>query len=453
MEHPEETSGEPGLSAVLDDKVHNAQAHVVDIELALPSGTLRRVSSDKVRANRAVALIRLFGEPLSLQNFDIPPDGLDVKEVHDSIVDTHGDRLAEILNIDRKSLEENVHHIGNSFEHTPFSRAHEEFIKRAPSCTVIICTRKRPEELQRSLASLAVQDHPSFSVLVVDNSIGDEATAAVVQSFKPKLNISYMIETRPGLSRARNTGLRSALSGDIVAWLDDDEVADPMWLSELCRAFDRHPEIVGASGVVVPAELLTSAQIWFEQFGGHSKGRGFAPQIFSPDTWEDQHPLYPLPPFGVGANMAFRIGALRRIGGFDEALGAGTPAQGSEDTKMFSDLMRAGGSVAYWPTALTRHFHRRDLDGLRRQMRGYGSGLTAFYTASVLAKPSTVIDLVRLAPRALRDLFSSDGLRVATLEDDFPQELLAENRRGLVTGPWLYVRGRWQNHRMDRQRW
>ena len=102
---------------------------------------------------------------------------------------------------------------------------------------------------------------------------------------------------------------------------------------------------------------------------GHSKGRGFTPDEFSPHTWSEQTPLYPLPPFGVGANMAFRTKALRRLGGFDEALGAGTPAQGSEDTKMFTDLLREGDTVAYRPSAVTRHFHRRDLEGLRRQMR------------------------------------------------------------------------------------
>lgn len=223
-----------------------------------------------------------------------------------------------------------------------------------------------------------------------------------------------------------------------------------MWLTELTRAFDGRSEVVAASGVVVPAELNTQAQVWFEQFGGHSKGRGFTADWFSPFTPGGQHPLYPLPPFGVGANMAVRTEALHVLGGFDEALGAGTPAQGSEDTKMFTDLLRAGGTVAYWPSAVTRHFHRRDLDGLRRQMRGYGSGLTAFYTASVLARPSTAVDLIRLAPRALRDLYSPDSLRVATLEDDFPRDLLAENRRGLLAGPWLYLRGRFHNWHTDR---
>ena len=333
---------------------------------------------------------------------------------------------------------------------TAFSRAHDEFIARAPRCSVVVCTRDRPDDLRRCLTSLAIQDHPNFAVWVVDNAPASGLTRQIVESADADMEIHYVAEPRPGLSRARNKALKSNLEGDVVAWLDDDEVADSLWLTELTRAFDGRSEVVAASGVVVPAELNTQAQVWFEQFGGHSKGRGFTADWFSPFNRGRQHPLYPLPPFGVGANMAVRTEALHVLGGFDEALGAGTPAQGSEDTKMFTDLLRAGGTVAYWPSAVTRHFHRRDLDGLRRQMRGYGSGLTAFYTASVLARPSTAVDLIRLAPRALRDLYSSDSLRVATLEDDFPRDLLAENRRGLLAGPWLYLRGRFHNWHTDR---
>jgi glycosyltransferase involved in cell wall biosynthesis len=395
-------------------------------------------------------LVRLFGEPLGLDVLDIPPEGLCPEAVEALVLDRRLKRLEHLLGIDN-SDRNMIRKVMRAIDSTAFSRAHAEFIGRAPKCAVVVCTRERPDGLRRCLRSLAIQDHPNFVVWVIDNAPTSGDTRQVVKSFDTALDIHYEIEPRPGLSRARNAGLRSELGGDLVAWIDDDEVADSLWLSELTRAFDGHPEVVAASGAVVPAELETQVQLWFEQFGGHSKGRGFTPEEFSPHTWGKQHPLYPLPPFGVGANMAFRTEALRELGGFDEALGAGKPAQGSEDTKMFTDLLRAGGTVAYHPSALTRHFHRRDLDGLRRQMRGYGSGLTAFYTASVLARPSTMVELIRLAPCALRDLYSSDSLRVATLEDDFPRDLLAENRRGLIAGPWLYLRGRVQNRREDRR--
>ena len=428
-------------------------AHVLDIELSQPVGGLERTASDGRRADRAWVLVRLFGEPLGLDILEIPVAGLSGQTVFELELERWLPRLRQILRIERAELSREA--LGEAIQTaqgTPFSRAHHKFVNKAPSCSVVVCSRDRPEDLRRCLNSLVIQDHPNYAVWVVDNAPTNDVTQRVVESFSADLKIHYVVEPRPGLSRARNAALGCALDGDLVAWLDDDEVADPMWLSELMRAFDGHPEVLAASGVVVPAELDTQAQIWFEQFGGHSKGRGFTADLFSRATRSRQHPLYPLPPFGVGANMAFRTEALRQLGGFDEALGAGTPSRGSEDTKMFTDLLLAGGAIAYWPSAVTRHFHRRDLEGLRQQMHGYGSGLTAFYAALILARPSTAVSLIGLAPRALRDVYSSNSLRVATLEDDFPRDLLVENRRGMAAGPWLYLRGRIRGWRADGRR-
>lgn len=428
-------------------------AHVLDIELSEPAIGLERTTTDGRYADRAWALVRLFGEPLGLDVLEIPPSGLSGDAVFNLELDRWMPRLSQILGIDRSEVRrETVCEATCAMGGTAFSRAHQEFSRRAPRCSVVVCSRDRPEDLRRCLSSLAIQDHPDYAVWVVDNAPANDVTRQVVESFGADMDIHYVAEPRPGLSRARNAALRGDLDGDWVAWLDDDEVADPMWLTELMRAFDGRPEVLAASGVVVPAELDTQAQMWFEQFGGHSKGRGFTADLFSLATRSRQSPLYPLPPFGVGANMALRTETLRRLGGFDEALGAGTPSRGSEDTKMFTDVLLAGGAIAYWPSAVTRHFHRRDLAGLRQQMRGYGSGLTAFYAALVLARPSIAASLVRLAPRALHDVYSSDSLRVATLEDDFPRDLLAENRRGMAAGPWLYLRGIIQGWRADGRR-
>jgi glycosyltransferase involved in cell wall biosynthesis len=426
-------------------------AHVLDMELSEPIEGLERTTPDGRWANRAWALVRLCGEPLGLDVLEIPPGGLSGEAILALELDRWMPRLSQILGVDGTVLDrEQVCTALPAVKGTTFTVAHQEFIDRAPRCSVVVCTRDRPADLRRCLNSLAIQDHPDYAVWVVDNAPTSEGTRQIVDELSDDMDIHYIVEPCPGLSRARNAALRDGLHGDWVAWLDDDEVADPMWLTELMRAFDGRPDVVAASGVVVPAQLDTEAQIWFEQFGGHSKGRGFTADLFSRATRSRQHPLYPLPPFGVGANMAFRTETLRMLGGFDEALGAGTPCQGSEDTRMFTDVLVKGGAIAYWPSAVTRHFHRRDMVGLRRQMRGYGSGLTAFYTASVLARPSAAASLVCLAPRALRDVISSGSLRVATLEDDFPRDLLAENRRGMVAGPWLYLRGKMQVWRAGR---
>ena len=88
-----------------------------------------------------------------------------------------------------------------------------------------------------------------------------------------------------------------------------------------CRGFTLSRGVAGVSGLVLPAVLDTPAQRLYEQFGGHSKGRGLTPEVFDAASHARQHPLYPLPAFGVGASMAFDRSALIRIGGFDVALG------------------------------------------------------------------------------------------------------------------------------------
>jgi hypothetical protein len=165
--------------------------------------------------------------------------------------------------------------------------------------------------------------------------------------------------------------------------------------------------------------------------------------VFSPATVQLQSPLYPLPPFGVGANMAFRVEALQEIGGFNESLGAGTLAKGSEDTLAFTKILLTGATMVYQPSALTRHFHRPDIEGLRAQMHGYGAGLTGYYTALVLDDPRLIWPLLRLVPRAVRDLMGGDSPITAALGADFPTGLIAANRRGMLSGPFRYLRGRY----------
>jgi GT2 family glycosyltransferase len=310
-------------------------------------------------------------------------------------------------------------------------------VNTAPPITVVVCTRDQPAALARCVDSVLATRYPRKRILIVDNAPTSDATRNVARD----KGVEYLCEPRPGLSNARNAALRE-VPDEIIAWLDDDEIADEHWLAEIARGFAEHPEADVVTGVVVPAELETAAQVWFEDFGGHSKGRGFTPAVFSPATAKQQSPLYPLPPFGAGANMAWRPGVAQRIGGFDRALGAGTPAMGGEDTVAFAKVLRRGGTIVYQPTALTRHVHRKTLAELRRQLYGYGVGLTAGYTSLLLANPLVLAPLLALLPHALRDLRSPDGPRLATVGADFPADLLAQNRRGLLRGPAAYLKGR-----------
>jgi GT2 family glycosyltransferase len=410
-------------------------AVVLDLDLSDPLPAVPAVAADGRRVRQAWVLVRLFTEPLGTVLVDVPDAGLRPAALGAAIEAELGEalrpRLGQTLPID-----------GYTPATEPaFLARRRAVLATAPHITVVICTRERPGALARCLDSLLIQQYPDFRILVVDNAPVTDATAEVVRAAARRGPVDYLVEPKAGLSFARNAAVQ-AVPGKILAWIDDDEAADPQWLAEVARALDEHPDADVISGVIVPAELETRAQLWFEQFGGHSKGRGFKPDVFSPDTAHIQSPLYPLPPFGTGANMTFRPGVIERIGMFDTALGAGTPAMGSEDTLAFTQVLITGGKIVYQPTAVTHHYHRRDLEGLEKQMIGYGTGLVAAYTSLLLARPGLLWSLLRLAPGALRDLTGKDTPRTATLRDDFPRQLLKANRRGMLAGPRAYLKGR-----------
>ena len=101
-----------------------------------------------------------------------------------------------------------------------------------PSCTVIICTRDRPELLDRCLAAVARLIYPAYEVLVVDNApSNDRARAAAARR-----GARYLREPVRGLSRARNRGARAS-SSTIVVYVDDDSIPEPSWLGHLALEF------------------------------------------------------------------------------------------------------------------------------------------------------------------------------------------------------------------------
>jgi GT2 family glycosyltransferase len=416
-------------------------ALVRDLELSEPLPDIAGHDPAGRRAERVWLLVRLFTEPLGFVVLDLPDGGLSAGDLASSVGQSLGPAIAERVAAAGGRPGDGIPVAGIAVPGpVPFLVRREEVLRDAPPITVVVCTRERPEQLAGCLDSLLAQEYPRLRVLVVDNAPVTGRTAEVVRAAATRGRVDYLVEPVPGLSRARNRAVASA-PGEILAWIDDDERADRYWLGEVARALAEHPEAAVVSGVIVPAELETPAQVLFEQFGGHSKGRGFTPDVFSPATAHRQSPLYPLPPFGTGANMTFRPGVIESIGGFDRALGAGTPAMGSEDTLAFTQVLRGGGTIVYQPSAICRHYHRRDLAGLREQMRGYGTGLTAAYTSLVLHNPLVLIPLLRLIPTAWHDLRSDDSLRNAGIDEHFPAELMSANRRGLLAGPLAYLRG------------
>ncbi|MGW6739655.1 glycosyltransferase [Streptomyces sp. NPDC055025] len=320
-----------------------------------------------------------------------------------------------------------------------------------PRTTVVVATRERAGQLARALDSLLAQDHPDFRVLVVDNAPVTTATRDLVES-RYAGRVDYVQEPRPGLAVAHNSGVAAA-DGTVIAFTDDDVIADPHWLTALTAPFAADPGLGCVTGLILPARLTTSAQILLESHGGFAKG--FEPRLYDPASPPADEPLFPFTAgsFGSGANMAFRAEALRAVGGFDPATGTGTPARGGDDLYAFVRILAEGHRLRYAPEALVWHHHRETWQDLRNQAYGYGAGLTAYLTAILVRHPALLPALLARLPRGLAHARAITAHRPDPAGDPapgthgarahpWPRDLSRLERRGMLYGPLGYLRAR-----------
>jgi GT2 family glycosyltransferase len=249
-------------------------------------------------------------------------------------------------------------------------------ISAAP-LSVIICTRDRPEALQRCLTALMRQTSRAGQVIVVDNSAHRSAQAVTAQFS----GVDYLHEPRPGLSVARNAGVRAS-KGTLIAFTDDDVEPSPSWTMEVVRAFSG-AAVDAVTGLVLPARLDTPAQCYFQfKMGGF--GSECVPLTFDrrflDETKATGAQVWRI---GAGANMAFRRSVFDRVGLFDERLGAGASGC-SEDSELWYRLIASGGTCLFEPRAFVVHHHREQWTELRRQVRAYMKGhVSALFVQAV----------------------------------------------------------------------
>ena len=236
----------------------------------------------------------------------------------------------------------------------PYLRLRQAVLAAAPFISVIVPTRDREERRHTWLDSLSHQEYPRFEVVVVDNAPTNDAIRTFVDAARGSaMALRYVREPRPGTSWAANAGV-AASAGEIITFCADDGEPDRHWLAGLATGFARGDDIGCVTGMVLPARLDTPAQELYEQFGGFRKSRGFSPAVFS--RHGPQSPVYPVPPFGTGACVAYRREALERIGGFDVALLYLGEGELPHARNAFLDVVRAGaaGPLALWMRILAR---------------------------------------------------------------------------------------------------
>lgn len=310
--------------------------------------------------------------------------------------------------------------------------------------SVVVCTRDRGEGLRGCLARLRRLTYPQLELVIVDNAPSDDRTRAIVAEVAAQdPRFRYVLERKPGLSYARNRGLQES-RGRYLAYTDDDVLVDPGWIEGLVRGFRRSAAVGCVTGLVCTAAITNAAEAYFDARSPSWSAR-FAPELFDLTGNRRDGALYPYSAgiFGTGANCAFDRAMFAGIGDFDEALGAGTLTKGGEDLDMFLRVLLGGRAIAYEPAAIVWHHHRADSAGLLQQMFGYGSGLTAFLTKTVLAR-ATRGDVLRRVLPGLWRMFAIKSATDARLPTEAtpPPGALRREVAGYFWGPVLYFRAR-----------
>lgn len=212
----------------------------------------------------------------------------------------------------------------------------------APAISVIVPTRNRAKSLRALLDSFARLEPPPvpYEIVIADNGSTDE-TPRILAEWKAAAPGRAVLQVeQPGKSRAVNAAI-SASHGQVLAFLDDDVVAEPRWLAEVWDYFARHDCAAAQGCVLWPPEATADPAL----YALLNRYRTIVRIDLAPDAVRTRL---------TGANMSVRRPILAAVGLFNEAIGPGAAGL-SEDNELADRILRHGGRIGYMSRARVVH--------------------------------------------------------------------------------------------------
>jgi glycosyltransferase involved in cell wall biosynthesis len=233
----------------------------------------------------------------------------------------------------------------------------------SPVISVVVCTRNRGASAVETVISILANTHPSFELILIDQSTNAETEQALTQlCVNP--HFRYVRSKTQGLGCARNIGLLLA-NGPLVAFTDDDCSVPANWLSVIGDAFALQPR-----AAVVFCNVEAAA---------YDPKAGYVPVYIRKDSklvrtlWDQCYAG------GIGAGMAVRRDVALDLGGFDEYLGAGGRFPSGEDLDIAVRALVRGHYVYETHQVAVTHYGFRSLEQLRALAKRDWIGLGAAY--------------------------------------------------------------------------
>lgn len=231
-----------------------------------------------------------------------------------------------------------------------------------PPVTLVIPTRGRPTQVVETVRSILAADQVPAEMIVVDQSDAPNAELAALVPDRP-CAFHYRWSPIPGVSRARNEGMKAA-SHEIIVLTDDDVLVTPTWLADLVGALLRFGPRSIVTGRVMPGLTREGA--------GHvpSTRVDLEPAVYEGRIYADVF---------YTNNLALYKSAAAEVGWFDERLGGGTGFPSAEDNDLGFRLLEAGYRIHYVPEAVLYHVAWRSDDQILGVYWDYARAQGGYY--------------------------------------------------------------------------
>jgi len=234
--------------------------------------------------------------------------------------------------------------------------------------SVIVCTYNREKLLASCIDSLVNQDCPpgDYEIILINNCSTDNTEQLCLKRLHkyPGLQIRYFLETKQGLSNARNRGIKESM-GNVITFIDDDAFADKDYIHNLKKTF-RTSGVAAGGGKILP-NWEKKRPKWISRF--------LLPLV-SVLNMGDQIIAFKRNEYPIGANMFFRKSLFEKTGFFDPMLGRSLKNMlGNEEKDLFIKIKKLGFEICYFPNITVHHYipeERTKISFIKKQALGIG---------------------------------------------------------------------------------
>ena len=215
-----------------------------------------------------------------------------------------------------------------------------------PFISIIICTYNRTEYLPNCLEHLKNQTAKKefYEIIIIDNNSSDK-TELICKDYIQKnseINVTYFLEKKPGLSNARNRGIKEA-KGDILCFIDDDGFATADYVKTISKYATNinYSNYIAFGGKVIPCYNKGKEPIWISKYIS-----GLVSEVDLGTKVKSFNKKYP-----AGCNMVFRKEFFENHGGFNVDLHTR-----GDDKYIFQKLRDNNYKILYVPELKVSHF-------------------------------------------------------------------------------------------------